>query len=129
MHLTTASACVVLASGLCILGGCRQEEPQKAHITKAAPAPQATPTQQTRLNTGEALFKQYCAPCHPDGGNVTDKQRTLRGSALKKHNITSPEAIVNIMRHPISRMIRFDETTIPDKDALAIAEYVLNRFR
>lgn len=129
MHLATASACVVLASGLCILGGCRQEAPQKAHITKAAPAPQAATAQQARLNTGEALFKQYCAPCHPDGGNITDRQRTLRGAALRKNNIAKPEAIVNIMRHPISRMIRFDEATIPDKDALTIAEYILTSFQ
>lgn len=82
-----------------------------------------------RMQTGEALFKQYCSPCHPDGGNVTDQQRTLRGPSLRKHNITTPEAIVNIMRHPGSRMIRFDEATIPDKDALAIAEYILDSFQ
>ena len=96
--------------------------------TQAPPAPQASPAQQTRLRTGEELFKQYCSPCHPDGGHVSDRQRTLRGSALKKRNIATPEAIVNIMRNPISRMIRFDEATISDKDAQAIAEYILANF-
>jgi len=97
-------------------------------VTQAPPVPQASPAQQTRLRTGEALYKQYCSPCHPDGGNVSDRQRTLRGSALRKRNIATPEAIVNIMRHPISRMIRFDEATISDKDAQAIAEYILANF-
>lgn len=127
MHMVATVVYTVLVIAACILGGCQQETPGKANITKAAPSP--TPTQQTRLNTGEALFKQYCAPCHPDGGNVSDPQRTLRGSALRNKNIAKPEAIVNIMRHPISRMIRFDETTIPDKDALAIAEYILTSFQ
>ena len=129
MRLAATSAYAVLVIGGCILGSCRQETPQMPLAPKATPAPQATPARQTRTQSGEALFKQYCSSCHPDGGNVSDPQRTLRGAALRRNNITRPEAIVNIMRHPTSRMIRFDESTIPDKDALAIAEYILKSFK
>lgn len=127
MNLTNRSACAVLVSGICILGGCRQETPPKTPATQATPAPQATPVQQTQ--TGEALFKQYCAPCHPDGGNVSDRERTLHGAALRRHSITTPGAIVNIMRNPGPRMIRFDKATISDKEAMAIAEYILETFK
>jgi cytochrome c6 len=48
---------------------------------------------------------------------------------LKKNNITTPDDIVRIMRKPLSRMIRFDASTLSDKDARAIAEYVLKTFR
>jgi cytochrome c6 len=79
--------------------------------------------------TGEALFKQHCAVCHPDGGNTVKPEYTLHGKALKKHNITKPEDIVKKMRNPGPGMNMFDEKTIPEKDAMAIAEYVLNTFK
>jgi len=75
------------------------------------------------------LFKQYCSSCHPDGGNVSDPQRPLYGSALRRNHITKPEDIVRILRNPLSRMIRFDVSTLSDKDARAIAEYVLATFK
>jgi cytochrome c6 len=82
-----------------------------------------------RLKAGESLFKQNCSPCHPEGGNISDPQRSLRGPVLKANRITRPEDIVRIMRHPGSRMIRFDETTITDRDARLIAEYILATFK
>ena len=105
-----------------LLGGCGNEAPRN---TERPPAP---PLQQ-QLSRGEELFKQYCAPCHPDGGNVSDPERTLRGSALRSHHITRSRDIVHIMRTPISRMISFDAATISDKDARAIADYVLYAFK
>jgi cytochrome c6 len=81
------------------------------------------------LGRGEELFKQYCSSCHPDGGNVSDPERSLRGSALRSHHITRPRDIVRIMRTPISRMISFDAATLSDNDATAIADYVLYTFK
>ena len=108
---------------LTLFSGCRQE----------SSPPQDTPTVSRSAGegaqAGEALFKQYCSPCHPDGGNVTDPQRSLRGSVLKANRIKKPEDIVRIMRHPISRMTRFDQQTISDRDAFAIAEYILTTFK
>ena len=111
------------------LAGCNREAPPKTEVPRTANAPQATTGVEERLKAGEALFKQNCSPCHPDGGNTSDPERTLHGSALRAHHITTPEDIVRIMRHPISRMIRFDETTISEKDAMTIAEYILATFK
>jgi cytochrome c6 len=105
-----------------MLGGCSNEAPQNADRPPAAPL-------QQQLRRGEELFKQYCAPCHPDGGNVSDPERTLRGAALRSHHITKPRDIVHIMRTPISRMISFDAATLSDKDATAIADYVIYTFK
>lgn len=113
---------LVLISGV---PGCSEDQRQKAVGAPTAPAtviPRPVPD-------GEALFKQYCAVCHPNGGNVTDPGRALYGSVLKRRHITTPEDIVRIMRSPQSRMIRFDAATLPDKDARAIAEYVLVTFK
>lgn len=111
----------VFLTALILAGGCTQEPGQKTAET--SPAAKLPPER------GEALFKQFCSPCHPDGGNVSDPGKTLRGDVLAANHITSPADIVKIMRNPKSRMIRFDTATLPDSDALAIAEYVLRAFK
>jgi cytochrome c6 len=116
---------VLLAVSAGTVAGCSKEKPQKI----ASPPPvSATPAPEAGRD-GEELFKQYCAACHPNGGNVSDPERTLHGSVLKKKQINTPEDIVRIMRKPLSRMIRFDAATLSDKDARTIADYVLRTFK
>jgi len=110
---------------LAALSGCGKDQPQKS---VAAPSTSASAVRGPSPD-GEALFRQYCAACHPNGGNVSDPGRSLRGSALKRNRITTPEDIVRIIRNPLSRMIRFDPATLSDKDARAIAEYILVTFK
>jgi len=121
--LSVVSVIVIVTAGL--LAGCSQEAPQKAGPGQPAVASGKAGTSPS----GEALFKQYCSSCHPDGGNVSDPGRPLYGSALRRNHITKPEDIVRIVRKPLSRMIRFDESTLSDQDARAIAEYILTTFK
>ena len=79
--------------------------------------------------SGEALFKQHCAICHPDGGNTVNPQRTLHKKDLDQQGIKNWEGIVKNMRNPGPGMTAFDAKTIPDQDAKAIAEYVLKTFK
>jgi cytochrome c6 len=79
--------------------------------------------------TGEALFKQHCAVCHPDGGNIVNPKKTLHKKDLEQQKITSPEGVVKYMRAPGPEMPTFDAKAIPDKDAKAIAEYILKTFK
>ncbi len=117
--------CIASALFVGVLGlsGCSQETTRSPENT---PAKVDTPPASA---SGEELFKRYCSSCHPNGGNVSDPQRTLFSSALKRNHITTPDDIVRVMRHPISRMIRFDEGTLSNQDARAIAEYVLTTFK
>ncbi len=78
--------------------------------------------------TGEALFKQNCAICHVGGGNIVNPQKTLHKKDREAHNIKKAEDIVKIMRNPGPGMTKFDEKTIPDKQAHEIAEYILKTF-
>jgi len=116
---------IVLLLSVAAVAGCSRQEPQKT----AAPAAPTAANSAEQLAAGAALFKQYCSSCHPDGGNVSDPARTLHGAALRANHITTPEDIIRIMRHPLSRMIRFDTATLSDRDARAIAEYVLYAFK
>lgn len=77
---------------------------------------------------GEKLFKQHCEMCHPGGGNIISSKKTLHEKDMKANNITTPEQIVKLMRKPGPGMTPFDAKTIPDKDAMEIAEYILKTY-
>lgn len=78
---------------------------------------------------GEKLFQQHCASCHAKGGNIINPQKTLSSKDLKANKITTPEDIVKVMRNPGPGMPVFDEKTIPDAEAKAIAQYIQKTFK
>ncbi len=95
-------------------------------LSGCAKSPEPPPTASTR---GAQLFKERCAPCHPDGGNVINPKKTLHGGVLADNGITTPAGIVARMRKPGPGMTSFDPATIPDTDAHLIAEYILATYR
>lgn len=129
----------ILALTVSGITGCKKEE--KAEAPPSAPAPATTPTAPTTPApttptptgaglTGEQLFKQHCAVCHPDGGNTINPQKTLSAKGMaERSKITKPEDIVRVMRNPGPGMNKFDQATIPDSDAQKIGEYVLATFK
>jgi mono/diheme cytochrome c family protein len=87
--------------------------------------------------TGEELFNQNCSPCHPDGGNIFNKQKTLFRKDREKSGIKTAEDIVKKMRNPgafdfhpdkWSGMKVFDRQKLSDADARKIADYILKIF-
>jgi cytochrome c6 len=80
-------------------------------------------------SNGEKLFRQYCAVCHPNGGNVITPGVTLQKKDRDAHGVKTAMDIVGKMRNPGPGMSRFDANTIPDKDAKEIAEYILASFK
>ena len=78
---------------------------------------------------GEALFKEHCTLCHPDGGNIVNPKKTLQKKDLEANKILSKDDIVKFMRKPGPGMTSFDARTISDKDAREIAEYILKTFK
>ena len=81
------------------------------------------------VSEGEGLFKRYCQACHPGGKNVMNPAKTLFAQDLKKNTIETPEAIVKMIRKAPPGMTSFDEKVISDKDADAIARYILQTFK
>jgi cytochrome c6 len=78
--------------------------------------------------TGEQLFKENCASCHPDGGNVVNPAKTLKKKDREANKIKTAADVVKAMRNPGPGMPTFDAKTIPDKDAKKIGEYVIKTF-
>lgn len=80
-------------------------------------------------NKGQTLFRQQCSPCHPDGGNIINPQKTLHKKDREANGVKTAADIVGKMRNPGPGMTKFDGKTIPDADAKAIAEYVVKTFK
>ena len=72
--------------------------------------------------SGEALFKEKCAACHPNGGNVMNPKETLKG--LKNQN-----AILKQIRKGGGGMPAFDKKSLSDAEAKAVATYVITTFK
>jgi cytochrome c6 len=79
--------------------------------------------------SGEKEFKEHCAVCHPDGGNIINPSKTLKQSSLKANGINTKADIVKIMRNPGPGMTKFDESALSDKEAKAIADYIIKTFK
>ncbi|MGC1454202.1 MAG: c-type cytochrome [Nitrospirota bacterium] len=80
-------------------------------------------------NPGEAEFKEHCALCHPDGGNIINPKKTLLKRDREANSIRNEADIVRIMRKPGPGMTPFDEKTISDNEAKEIAEYIFKAFK
>ncbi len=92
------------------------------------PAVTSEQPKQAETNSGEALFKQHCSACHPDGGNNISPQKTLHLKDREANGVKTASDIVGKIRNPGPGMTKFDDKTLPDKDAQAIAEYILKTF-
>ncbi|MHB8883281.1 MAG: c-type cytochrome [Thermodesulfovibrionales bacterium] len=79
--------------------------------------------------SGEELFKEHCSACHPEGGNIISTAKTLRKADREAHGIMNQADIVEKMRHPGKGMTSWSASTLPDADALEIADYILKTFK
>lgn len=79
--------------------------------------------------SGEALFKQHCAVCHPDGSNIMNPKKTLHKKDRDANNVRTESDIVKIMRNPGPGMTKFDGKMISDAEAKEIASYVMKVFK
>jgi cytochrome c6 len=78
---------------------------------------------------GEAEFKEHCAACHADGGNIIKPNKTLSKKDREKNGVKTTKDIIRIMRKPGEGMTTFDKNILPDKEAKKIAEYIITTFK
>jgi cytochrome c6 len=81
-----------------------------------------------RAVSGEAVFREKCSMCHPDGGNIMNGPKGLKRSDLLKNNIKNATDIVAYLRKPGPNMPTFDVKSLSDKEASTLADYILNTF-
>lgn len=80
-------------------------------------------------DAGEAKFKEACAMCHPNGGNIINPKKTLHKNDLEANNVKTIPDIINTLRNPGPGMTKYDKAAIPDKLAKEIAEYIVKAFK
>ncbi len=78
---------------------------------------------------GEAEFNEFCSACHADGGNIINPKKTLSKEDREKNGIKADKDIITIMRNPGEGMIKFDEQTLPGKEAQKIADYIIKTIK
>lgn len=78
---------------------------------------------------GEELFKKHCVVCHANGGNTVNPKKPLTRKEREANGIKTAQDVIRNMRNPGPGMTKFDEKTIPAKDAKAIADYVIKTFK
>ncbi len=83
----------------------------------------------SRESRGEKLFMKHCSKCHPDGRNVVTVTKSLNPKDREANNVKTEEDIIKLMRTPGPGMVKFGPKVISDKDAKAIAEYVIKTFQ
>ena len=78
---------------------------------------------------GGDIFKAKCAACHPDGGNIMKKEKTLHKKDLEANKLKTVKDLVKYLRAPGPGMPKFDEKGLPAKDAKEVAEYIMKTFK
>ncbi len=110
--MVTRKTLFILFLAICIMGAAAVVFAEKASDT----------------SKGEQLFNANCKVCHPDGGNIINPKKTLHKADREANGVKKVEDILKRMRNPGPGMTKFDKKTISDKDARAIASYVLKTF-
>ncbi len=83
----------------------------------------------SKASPGEKLFMKHCSKCHPNGGNVVTVSKTLNPKQREANKVVTEEDIVKLMRNPGPGMVKFGKNVISEKDAKAIAKYILETFK
>jgi cytochrome c6 len=79
----------------------------------------------TNINAAK-LFEINCAGCHPKGGNIIRRGKTLKQKALKRYKMDSLEAITEIVTYGKGNMSAYGDRLTPS-EIEAIAAYVLEK--
>ena len=78
---------------------------------------------------GKKEFLEHCAECHADGGNMIKPDKTLSKKDREASGVKTAKDIIEKMRNPGPGMTKFDKKTISDKEAKAIADYIIKTFK
>lgn len=88
----------------------------------------AAPKKRERVN-GKKEFEEHCAVCHKDGGNIVNPAFTLHKKDREAHGVKTEKDIIAKMRNPGPGMTKFDKKTVSDREARAIAHYIMKTFK
>jgi cytochrome c6 len=84
-------------------------------------------------NGGEAtaetpaqLFAVHCMGCHPGGGNIIRRGKSLKARALRRYGYDDVASITDIIAHGKGVMSAYDDR-LTEQEIQALAAYVLEQ--
>jgi cytochrome c6 len=78
---------------------------------------------------GKKEFQEHCVECHANGGNIIKPGKSLKKKDREVNGLKTATDIIEKMRNPGPGMTKFDKKTISDKEAKAIADYIIKTFK
>ena len=84
------------------------------------------PTQATEISTGATLFEVHCVGCHPKGGNILRRGKTLQAKALASNQVNTLELIESLVSNGKNNMTAFHDRLSP-AEIEQVSQYVLDR--
>jgi len=78
---------------------------------------------------GKKEFMEHCSECHANGGNIVNPAKTLSKKDREANGARTVKDIIGKMRNPGPGMTKFDKKAITDKEARAIADYIIQTFK
>ena len=91
-----------------------------ALVSSIAPATAAN------LHPGQQVFQVHCAGCHPQGGNIVRRGKTLQWQALQRNHVDTLAAIVDLVTHGQANMSAYGDRLTPD-EIRNVSSYVLQQ--
>lgn len=73
--------------------------------------------------TANQLFDLHCAGCHPHGGNIIRRGKTLKAKALQRNELSSVEAIAELIAQGKGNMTAYGDRLTAD-EIQQLANYV-----
>lgn len=74
---------------------------------------------------GSALFENYCAGCHPQGGNIIRRRQTLKLKSLERDGYNTLEPLADLVADGKNNMPGFAEKLTPTQIE-TISQFVLD---
>jgi len=73
--------------------------------------------------SGTALFEQHCAGCHPQGGNIIRRGKSLKARALRRYHLLDESALAEVITQGRGIMSGYG-TRLSTADIQTLARYV-----
>lgn len=96
--------------------------------TWSLPATAAEPNASAAIEQAEVgqLFELHCAGCHPGGGNIIRRNKTLKLKALQRNQMDSVAAIADIITNGKANMSAYGDR-FTEAEIQQLAAYVLEQ--
>jgi cytochrome c6 len=78
------------------------------------------------LAQGEQIFEVHCAGCHPQGGNILRRGKTLKQKALKRYHLENIEDIITLVTNGKNNMSAFGDR-LSKEEIENVSAYILEK--